>query len=515
MKQSFFLFFIFSTILLSCSNRQASKLLSPNNLTSYFATINSDSAYNLKTPNGALIKISANTFEVGANTKITIEIKEAYSLQSMLLAGLTTESNGRPLRSAGMLYLSASVNNKELKFLKPVQSTIPAKSYDSTMQVFNAEIKDDSTINWINPQPPDTSPAVKNLLAGKLLFKSNCANCHKPVDDLTGPALAGARQRAPDAEWPYRFINNTNTMLVYDRYARDLSRRFGSRMTQFNLTKPEIKSILDYCDNEGFLISNSNSDTSKFLKVDHNCGYDTFYYSKPKENIEVTTFLETPVDTSLRIDTSFVNNSDIPIQTEENNKEQEFSKKGYKEVMPLEGIYQFNITTSGWYNIDVVFNDKAATQVELFARVQMQEKNDMTVYLCIPERKILTLADKHNDDIYIFQYSDDNGHLPLVLNDNAFIFATATIKNKIYYGITKFKVQLQQTVLINIKESSKEKILSAFKSNELDSIKLDIEKKEMEIIKKPCNGISDEYEEFLLKKVREEMRRYLSADGGA
>jgi cytochrome c551/c552 len=30
---------------------------------------------------------------------------------------------------------------------------------------------------------------------GEKLFKDNCANCHKPLEDYTGPALKGARAK--------------------------------------------------------------------------------------------------------------------------------------------------------------------------------------------------------------------------------------------------------------------------------------------------------------------------------
>ena len=137
MKPTFFLTIIFIIALLSCNKKSNPKLLSAENLTSYIVTLNSDSGYYLKTPKGALIKIAANIFDVAAQTQVKVEIKEAYSMQDILLAGLSTESNGKPLRSAGMIYFSATANNKDIKFLKPIEATIPAKFYDSSMQVFS------------------------------------------------------------------------------------------------------------------------------------------------------------------------------------------------------------------------------------------------------------------------------------------------------------------------------------------------------------------------------------------
>ncbi len=83
---------------------------------------------------------------------------------------------------------------------------------------------------------------------GEALFKANCANCHKPLEDYTGPKLQGARAREPNPEWAYKWVNNVNAMLESDPYAKGLLAKHGSRMTQFNLPKEDIKAILDYAD---------------------------------------------------------------------------------------------------------------------------------------------------------------------------------------------------------------------------------------------------------------------------
>ncbi|MEO5890112.1 MAG: cytochrome c, partial [Ferruginibacter sp.] len=472
MKQPFLLFFL--VVLLSCSNKRSANLLSTNNLQSYFVTINSDSGYTLMTPKGARIVVFPNSFDVSAGTKINIEFKEAYSMQDILLAGLTTESNGKPLKSAGMVYFEATINTKRVKFLKAVQATIPSKTYDSTMKVFKGEIKEDSSINWINPQPVDTSAAVKNLLDGKALFTANCRNCHKPREDYTGPALAGARKRAPSPDWAYKFVNNVNSMREYDRYAQYLISKYGSMMTQFNLKKSEIKAILDYCDNQALAFSNERLDSSLFSRtlVETTCGYDTLYFPKEKNKIEIVAFSENLSDSSAKVNASSFDSTDAINILNQTNEDEEFTKKGFKQVVPDEGVYQFNITESGWYNVDVLFNDQDATTVKLFTKIETKEKLVMTVYLCIPERKILMNADKHNNDVYLFHYSDANGNIPLVLNDDAIIFATASIENNVYYGISKFKVTEEQTILIKIKKSTKEKVIRAFRDNHLDGIKL-------------------------------------------
>jgi mono/diheme cytochrome c family protein len=84
---------------------------------------------------------------------------------------------------------------------------------------------------------------------GEALFKANCASCHKPLENFTGPALKGARDREPSKDWAYKWVNNTNSMIDSDPYAKGLAAKFGGvRMTQFNLKQEEIKAILDWAD---------------------------------------------------------------------------------------------------------------------------------------------------------------------------------------------------------------------------------------------------------------------------
>jgi cytochrome c2 len=84
---------------------------------------------------------------------------------------------------------------------------------------------------------------------GEALFKANCASCHKPDKDFTGPALKGARDREPSKTWVYEWVRNTNTLLDTDPYAKTLLAKYGTRMNAFpQLKNEEIDAILDYAD---------------------------------------------------------------------------------------------------------------------------------------------------------------------------------------------------------------------------------------------------------------------------
>ncbi|UAY52167.1 c-type cytochrome [Ferruginibacter albus] len=86
---------------------------------------------------------------------------------------------------------------------------------------------------------------------GEALFKANCASCHRPLEDFTGPALKGARDREPSKDWVYKWVYNTNSMVNSDPYAMALKARFQSVMTQqseANLSKKDVEAILDWAD---------------------------------------------------------------------------------------------------------------------------------------------------------------------------------------------------------------------------------------------------------------------------
>ncbi|RYE21510.1 MAG: c-type cytochrome [Sphingobacteriales bacterium] len=85
---------------------------------------------------------------------------------------------------------------------------------------------------------------------GEALFKANCANCHKPDKDYTGPALQGWNSRVPDADWIYKWMANPAQMIASDAYAKELFEKWKPTvMPAFaNLKKEEIDAIMLYVD---------------------------------------------------------------------------------------------------------------------------------------------------------------------------------------------------------------------------------------------------------------------------
>ena len=91
-------------------------------------------------------------------------------------------------------------------------------------------------------------------VAGKGLFNSNCAACHKLDKKMTGPALRNVEQRLADdqgldREWIYNWVRNSSKMIKDgDAYANKIFKEYdNSVMTLFpQLSNADIDNILAY-----------------------------------------------------------------------------------------------------------------------------------------------------------------------------------------------------------------------------------------------------------------------------
>jgi len=84
---------------------------------------------------------------------------------------------------------------------------------------------------------------------GKALFMANCAACHNPIKDATGPALQGIDGRAPSKEWIHNWVHNSGTVIASgDKYANDLFAKWNKMaMPPFpQLSPAEIDAIVTY-----------------------------------------------------------------------------------------------------------------------------------------------------------------------------------------------------------------------------------------------------------------------------
>lgn len=101
-------------------------------------------------------------------------------------------------------------------------------------------------------------PFTAAQLNGKALFKQNCATCHNRnmIDNMTGPALAGVRERWADfAEADlYKWIRNSKAMVdaKHPRALKIWKEWDRNMMTPFpNFSDEQISDILAYVEGVG------------------------------------------------------------------------------------------------------------------------------------------------------------------------------------------------------------------------------------------------------------------------
>lgn len=92
-----------------------------------------------------------------------------------------------------------------------------------------------------------------NAQDGEALFKSQCATCHQPHRDGTGPKLFEVRGKWADGGAKegsiYQWVKNWQVAAANDPYAMDVSNWAPTAMSLFpSLTEEQINSIFDYVD---------------------------------------------------------------------------------------------------------------------------------------------------------------------------------------------------------------------------------------------------------------------------
>jgi len=105
-----------------------------------------------------------------------------------------------------------------------------------------------------------------NAQDGKALFQANCASCHNPLKDATGPALQGKSKEVPSKQWLYDWVHNSSKLIASgDKYANEIYNKWNkTAMTAFpQLSEAEIDAIIKYVDEYKAPTPAGGGDTTK------------------------------------------------------------------------------------------------------------------------------------------------------------------------------------------------------------------------------------------------------------
>jgi hypothetical protein len=133
------------------------KVYTTDNLSKEPFIIQADRDTILRGKSGTILRIYKNTFIDSKGQTIVgsidIELKEAFTTYDMVIANLTTTTNGQMLQSGGMIYINASVDGQQVEIAndKFIGAIVPSENLQNDMQIFEGKL-DSNGINWVNPK---------------------------------------------------------------------------------------------------------------------------------------------------------------------------------------------------------------------------------------------------------------------------------------------------------------------------------------------------------------------------
>jgi hypothetical protein len=192
------------TFLTGCNNNKENlsniftKVYTTDNLTTQTFSISADKDTTIEGKSGTVLFIPKNTFvnEKGntVNGQINIQFKEALTITDIILANLTTTSNGDFLQSGGMIFITATSDNNKLEIApdKYIGVIMPTDTVQNGMNVFSGT-QDSVGINWQNP-----APILNDQLVQQDKFDITLSGSEEDyllVDSLSNTSLTAEEQK--------------------------------------------------------------------------------------------------------------------------------------------------------------------------------------------------------------------------------------------------------------------------------------------------------------------------------
>lgn len=290
MKKALILVITILLFIFSCTTEKKQSFLTTDNIQLQIFTINPAKENRIKGIRGGIFTIPAGAFD--GTSPVTIELKEVYAPIEILAAGLTTESNGELLESGGMFYMNATRDGKKLELKKAINGSIPAEYINDSMKLFKGEVKENGSINWIEPEAllPATDSNTLCIKEGERLFKTNCISCHAVDKNLTGPALINSNRYYSTQEYYQLLQNPAKFGSTNNRFSCLLHEYNGILMTAYPaFTIKDVECLMKYFENE----AKKRPDLAEALDTkdlgregcapytidenQHPCGNDTIY----------------------------------------------------------------------------------------------------------------------------------------------------------------------------------------------------------------------------------------------
>ena len=493
--------------IIACKTAKVKTILQkPGDVTPDVYSINIEKDTTLITKNGAILKIPKGSIASGGSSTVTLEIREAYSLEQMMKSGLTTKANGELLSSGGMIYINAK-GGQNVTIKQAIKVALPANYLNPDMKLFKGETDIEGSINWTNPVALAENKQVKEIETGKQLFLSNCASCHSIDIDGTGPVLAHFMKRFQGDKllvrghtlhlpqyWmegyqlkdtvSYQPDNNSNHKQISNElwknqelYFCNLKKMYGAVGTAFpNLNEEALNSIYRYIQNVSdekklplpsiAYLDGCIDSCMSYLQQTKELQQQKAQLLTNKKNLikENGNLVEEKKDERV-INNQSANEGGLGNNPPESDK---IAPVVYESV-----YYQFSIETFGWYNIDVLMKGQnGVTESELFVRLTGEYSQKVQVYLIIPSAKVYVQGGpaERNKEEFVFLYK--NGKIDLPQGATAYIMAVSETKSSIAWSLKTFTTTSKQEYELSLTESTKEAFNAAISAISSDQLKI-------------------------------------------
>jgi mono/diheme cytochrome c family protein len=283
----------------------------------------------LKTPGGALLRITAGTFDAGDAREVKLMVKEATTPEELRKGSLGVKASDTTLTSSGVIFVQLA-DGQRVSILKAFEVSIPARTFQQNMKLYKGRLDENGFVNWGVPETLASTPA--SISDGKALYIANCASCHHLKGNATAPSLAYLSSRR-DERWLFAYTRS-NAKLLWrgDPYTCFLFNRYkAAPMPVFpDLSDADLSAIYQYV-----------TSASKAMGIDSNAvadlkpGFDSCAVNDARCSGVIEKASKMPaVDTTQAVSAAA--------------------------AMPVNAYYTFSVDKHGWYNVAAAGDDKTA-----------------------------------------------------------------------------------------------------------------------------------------------------------
>ncbi|WP_289043593.1 hypothetical protein [uncultured Olleya sp.] len=392
-------------------------------------TINNEKETTITFKEGTILTIPAKCF-VDANGKlargnINIEVTEYYKLSDMLLANLTTKSDGNQIETGGMLFIKALKDDKQLQ-LKPGSSIEYIFSSDASkkkdMQLFLGEENKDG-VNWTLDNITHKSNAVLTSAEMVLIEEEDMEVPIQYVEEV--PVFPGCEN----------VTNSEKIKCFKDALSKIVSRNFDINLAEDLKLTGKHKILTSFkIDKEGEVVDIQASAAHTLLAKEAIRVLKLIPKLKPGKQRDYTVIVPYSLPINFNVDGSTKNNPSVITIKDKTSFQKKFEERLQNKDSTTTGLvgtvtandvsrYAFYGSQLGWINCDRFVRSNTNT---IKFKLKVKDANGADVKMIFKSYNSI-LPSKSNNDNYDFG--------TVAVDEKVILVVIKMIDDKLYLGI--------------------------------------------------------------------------------